>query len=99
MRDVVVGAAPDERQVAGSELERRLRIVEPQPGPSLHNGMHRQLDGARQPQPPRRLGHRPGKDAAGGASPRKVILQKVHNMSVSRKESSVKHIDQLSNGS
>jgi hypothetical protein len=48
--------------------------------------MHRQLDGAGQPQAPRRLGHRPGKDAAGGASPGKVILQNVHDMSVSRKE-------------
>jgi hypothetical protein len=96
VRDVVVGAAPDERQLAGSELERRVRIVEPQPRPSLNNGMHRQLDGAGQPQPPRRVGHRPGKDAAGGTSPGQAILQNVHDMSVSRKESSVKHIDQLS---
>jgi hypothetical protein len=93
--EVVVGAAPDERHVAGRELERGLRIVEPQPRPSLDNGMHRQLDGAGQPQPPRRLGHRPGKDAAGGASPGKVILQNVHDMSVLRNESSVKRIDSL----
>jgi hypothetical protein len=32
------------------------------------------------------LGHRPGEDAAGGASPGKAILQNVHDMSVSRKE-------------
>ena len=89
----MVGAAPDERHVAGREFERGLRIVEPQPRPSLDNGMHRQLDGAGQPQPPRRLGHRPGKDAAGGAGPGKVILQNVHNMSVLHNESSVKHID------
>jgi hypothetical protein len=96
VRDVVVGATPDERHVAGSELERRVRIVEPQPRPSLNNGMHRQLDVAGQPQPPRRLGYRPGKDATGGASPGKVILQNVHEMSVSRNKSSVKHIDSLS---
>ena len=95
--DVVVGAAADERHLAVRELERGLRIVEPQPRPSLDNGMHRQLDGAGQPQAPRRLGHRPGKNAAGGASPGKVILQNVHDMSVSHKESSVKHIDSLSN--
>jgi hypothetical protein len=95
--DVVVGAAADERHVAGRELERRVWIVEPQPRPSLDNGMHRQLDGARQPQAPRRLGHRPGKDATGGASPGEVVLQNVHNTSVSHKESSVKHIDSLSN--
>lgn len=91
--DVVVGAATDERHVAGRESERGLRIVEPQPRPSLDNGMHRQLDGAGKPQSPRRLGHRPGKDAAGGAGPGKVILQNVHNMSVLRNESSVEHID------
>ena len=96
MSDVVVGPAADERHVAGSELERGLRIVEPQPRPSLDNGMHRKLDGAGQPQAPRRLGHRPGKDAAGGASPGKMVLQNVHEMSVSRNESSVKHIDSLS---
>jgi hypothetical protein len=39
------------------------------------------------------LGHRPGKDAAGRASPGKVSLQNVHGMSVSCNESSVKHID------
>ena len=92
---VVVGAATDERHVAGREFERVLRIVEPQPRPSLDNGMHRQLDGAGQPQPPRRLGHRAGEDAAGGAGPGQVILQNVHNMSVSRNESSVKNIDSL----
>src|SRR5947209_8376516 len=95
--DVVVGAATDERHVAGREFKRGLGIVEPQPGPSLDNGMHRQLDGAGQQQAPRRLGHRPGKDAAGGASPDKMILQNVHDMSVSRNKSSVKHIDYLSN--
>ncbi len=95
--DVVVGAATDERDVAGSELERRVWIVEPQPRPSLDNGMHRQLDRAGQPQPPRWLGHRPGKDAAGGASDRQVVLQKIHEMSVSRNESSVKRIDSLGN--
>jgi hypothetical protein len=84
--DVVVGATPDQRHVTGRELERRAWIVEPQPRPSLDNGMHRQLDGARQPQAPRRLRHRPGEDAAGGASPGKVILQNVHNVSVSHKE-------------
>jgi hypothetical protein len=45
------------------------------------------------------LGYRPGKDAAGGASPGKVILQNVHTLSVSRKESSVKHIDSLTSRS
>jgi uncharacterized protein YbjT (DUF2867 family) len=94
---VVVAAATDERHVAGREFERGLRIVEPQPRPSLDDGMHRQLDGTGQPQAPRRLGHRSGKDAAGGASPRNVILENVHDMSVSRNESSVKHIDSLSN--
>jgi hypothetical protein len=95
--DVVVRAAADERHVAGGELERGSRVVEPQPRSSLDNGMHRELDGAGQPQAPRRLGHRPGKDAAGRASPGKVILQNVHDMSVSRNESSVRHIDSLSN--
>jgi len=95
--DVVVRAASDERNVAGRELERLVRIVEPQPRPAPDNGMHRQLDGARQQQAPRRLGHRPGKDAAGGASPGQVILQNVHDVSVSHKESSVKHIDSLTN--
>jgi hypothetical protein len=84
--DVVVGAAADERHVAGRELERRVWIVEPQPRPSLDNGMHRQLDCARQPQAPWRLRDRPGKDAAGGASSVEVILQNVHDMSVSHKE-------------
>src|SRR5260221_3787420 len=93
--DVVVGAAADECNVAGRELERGLRIVEPQPRPSLDNGMQRQRDGAGQPQAPRGLGHRPGEDAAGGAGPGQVILQNVHNMSVSRNESSVKNIDSL----
>ena len=91
--EVVVGAAPDERHVAGREFERGLRIVEPQPRPSLDNGMQRQRDGAGQPQAPRRLGHRLGEDAAGGAGPGEVILQNVHDMSVLRNESSVKHID------
>jgi hypothetical protein len=76
-----------------------VRIVEPQPRPPLNDGMHRQLDGAGQQQTPRRLGYRPGEDAAGGAGPGKVILQNVHGVSVSRKESSVKHIDQLSDRS
>src|SRR5260370_20473077 len=58
--------------------------------------MQRQRDGAGQQQAPRRLGHRPGKDAAGGASPGKMILQNVHDMSVSRNKSSGKHIDSLS---
>jgi uncharacterized protein YbjT (DUF2867 family) len=94
--DVVVGAAADERKVAGCELERHVWIVEPQPRPSLDNGMHRQLDRAGQPQAPWRLGNRPGKDAPGGASDSEVILQNVHDMSVSHKEWSVKHIDSLS---
>lgn len=97
MSDVVVGAAADERHVAGRELERRVWIVEPQPRPSLEDGMHRQLDRAGQPQAPRRLCHGPREDAAGGTSPGKVFLQNVHDMSVSRNESSVKHIDSLSN--
>lgn len=57
--------------------------------------MHRQLDGAWQPQAPRRLSHRPGKDAAGGASDDEAILQNIHAASVSHKKSSVKHIDSL----
>ena len=47
--EVVVGAAADERKVAGRELERRVWIVEPQPRASLDNGMHRQRDRAGQP--------------------------------------------------
>jgi uncharacterized protein YbjT (DUF2867 family) len=94
--DVVVGAAADERKVAGRELERRVWVVEPQPRPSLDDGMYRQRDDAWQPQSPRRLGHRPGKHAARGASDGEVILQNVDGMSVSHKESSVKHIDSLS---
>jgi uncharacterized protein YbjT (DUF2867 family) len=93
--DVVVGAAPDERHVAGCKFERGLRVIEPQPRPSLDDGMHRQLDGAGQPQAPRRLGHRPGKDAAAGTGPGEVILQNVHDMSVLLNEASVKHIASL----
>ena len=49
VRDVVIGAAADQRDVAGRELERRAGIVEPQPRPSLDHGMHRQRHGAGQP--------------------------------------------------
>ena len=93
--DVVVGAAADSATSPGASWTAACG-VRATTSPYLDNGMHRQLDGAGQPQAPRKLGHRPGKDAAGGASPDKVILQNVHDMSVSRNKSSVKHIDSLS---
>jgi hypothetical protein len=51
--DVMVETTPDERYVAGGELECRLWIVEPQPGMAPHDGVHGELDGAGQAQAPR----------------------------------------------
>jgi hypothetical protein len=80
--DVVIGSATDDCELAGCQLERRLRIVKPQPGAPLDDGVHSQLDSARQSQSPRGPGHRPGEDAAGSVRPREVILQEVHVMSL-----------------
>jgi hypothetical protein len=46
--------------------------------------VHGQLDRAGQPQPPRRFGHRPGEDGAGGACPREAIVQYIHATIVSQ---------------
>jgi hypothetical protein len=51
--DVVVEAAPDERYVTGGDPDRRLRVVQPQPGMTPDDGVDGELDGAGQPQPPR----------------------------------------------
>ena len=51
--DAVVETAPDERYVAGSEFDCRLRVVEPQPGMTPDDGVDGELDGAGQAQPPR----------------------------------------------
>jgi hypothetical protein len=45
--DVVCSAATHEGQLARRQFECRRRVVEPQPRPSLHDGVHRQLDGAK----------------------------------------------------
>ena len=82
--DVVVGSAPDEGQLAGCQFNSRLRVVEPEPCASLDDGVQRELDGPRQPQPPRGRGDRPGKDTARCARPGQVILQEVHLASVGR---------------
>jgi hypothetical protein len=57
VREVMVGAAPNECQITGRELDRGVRVVEPQSGPALNDGVDRQLDGAGQAQPPRRVCH------------------------------------------
>ena len=62
--DVVVRPAPHERQLSGCQFDRGPRIVEPEPRASLDDSVQRELNGPRQPQSPRRRGHRPGKDAA-----------------------------------
>jgi hypothetical protein len=46
--DAVVGTAPDERYVAGGELECRSGVLEPQPGTAPHDGVDGELDGAGQ---------------------------------------------------
>jgi hypothetical protein len=48
--------------------------------------MHGQLDGAGQPQAPRRAGHRSGESASRRSSADKVILKHVHEMRVLHKE-------------
>ena len=84
MGDVVVEPTPHERQLAGRQFESRLGVVEPEPCASLDDGVQRELDGPRQPQPPGGRGHRPGKDTARRARPRQVVLQEVHLTSVCR---------------
>jgi hypothetical protein len=44
--DVVVETTPNERYVAGGELECRLWVVEPQPRMALDDGVDGELDGA-----------------------------------------------------
>nr|WP_252124982.1 hypothetical protein [Streptomyces sp. MBT84] len=83
MADVVIGAAADERHLARHEFHRAGGVVEPQPSPAPDDGVHKPLDRAGRPQPPRRLGHRPGEDGAGGACPRKAIVQYVHATNIS----------------
>ena len=95
VRDVVVEPAADDRDVARGELERRPRIVKPQPRMTPYDGVHRELDGARKTQAPRGLGDRPREDAARSACPREVFLQDVHRVSVSRNDQSVRRIDPL----
>src|SRR5579863_7871375 len=80
---VVVGTTAHECHLAGHEFHRAAGVVEPQPSSAPDDGVHGQLDRASQSQPPRRLGHRPGEDGAGGPRPRKVILQYVHAISIS----------------
>ena len=93
--EMVVGPATDERHVARCELERRSRIVEPQPRMTPYDGVDRELDSARKTQPPRGLGNRPREDTARCARPREVFLQHVHLVSVSRNNQSFRRIDPL----
>ena len=51
--DAVVETAPDERYVTGGDPDRRLRVVQPQPGMTPDDGVDGELDGAGQAQPPR----------------------------------------------
>jgi uncharacterized protein YbjT (DUF2867 family) len=93
VRDMVIGPAADERHVAGAELQRRSRIVKPDPRTAPYDGVDRELDSARKTQTPGRSGDRPREDAAGCASPGEVLLQHVHSVSVSRNDQSVGRID------
>jgi hypothetical protein len=52
--------------------------------------VHRELDGAAQPQPPRRLGDRPREDGAGGPRPHQVIIQQVHGITLRKTSVTVK---------
>jgi uncharacterized protein YbjT (DUF2867 family) len=91
--DVVIGPAADERHVAGRELERGSRILEPQPRMTSYDGVDRELDGARKTQAPGRLGDRPREDAARCACPGEMFLEHVHVVSVSRNDQSARRID------
>jgi hypothetical protein len=51
--DVVVETTPNEGDVAGMELACRSWVVEPHPGVTANHGVNGELDGARQPEPPR----------------------------------------------
>ena len=52
-RDAVVETTPDEGDVAGGELECRVRVIEPQPGMTPDDGVDGERDGAGKAQPPR----------------------------------------------
>jgi hypothetical protein len=73
---MVIGPAADEHHVAGRELDRRSRILEPQPRPTPYNGVEREFDRARKPQTPRWPGDRPGEYAARRTCPGEVLLQR-----------------------
>ena len=82
--DAVVGTAPDERYVTGGDPDRRLRVVQPQPGMTPDDGVDGELDGAGQPQPPRGSCDGTSEDRAGCSCAGEVFLEHVHLMRVSR---------------
>jgi hypothetical protein len=47
VRDMVIWPAADERHVTGGELQRRSRIVKPDPSTTPYDGVDRELDSAR----------------------------------------------------
>ena len=73
-----------EGQVTRPKLQRSSGIFEPQPCAALDDGMQGQLDRPGQAQPPGGPRYGPGEDATRCARSDEVILQYVHNVSVSR---------------
>jgi hypothetical protein len=82
--EVVVGAAADESHVAGCELDRCFWLVEPEPGLSADDRVDRELDRARQADPPRRARDRSSENAAGCACARQMLFEEIHHLRVSR---------------
>jgi hypothetical protein len=82
-----------EGQVTWPKLQRSSRIFEPEPGPALDDGVQGQLDRPGQAQSPRGPRYRPGEDPTRCTRSGEVILQYVHNVSVSRYNLSVWRID------
>ena len=78
VRDTVIEATPDERDIARGETKRRLRVVEPEPGMPPHDCMDGKLDGAGQTDTPRGSCDRTSKDATGRSCSDEVFLEHVH---------------------
>jgi hypothetical protein len=91
----VIRSAADKRQVTWRQFKEIVVSFRPEPGVALDQRMDSKLDGAREPEPPRRDRNGPGKHSSRCACPDQMLLKDVHQMSVLHKEMSVKLIEPL----
>jgi hypothetical protein len=91
----VIRSAADKRQVTWRQFQEIVVSFRPEPGVALDHRMNSKLDGSWEPEPPGRDRNGPGEHSSRRAGPDQMLLEDVHQMSVLRKEMSVKLIEPL----